>query len=53
MALQVTDNMEELLYEMLSNAPAVVVLIYLVYRLDGRLQELQGCLIELLIDKDT
>lgn len=33
---------------MLENAPAVVVLIYLVYRLDLRLAELQECLIEIL-----
>lgn len=39
---------EQLLYDMLSNAPAVLVLFYLVVRLDARLQDLQDCMIELL-----
>lgn len=40
--------MEELVIQMLENAPAVAVLVYLVWRLDMRLQELQDCMIELL-----
>jgi len=39
---------DQLLYDMLSNAPAVLVLLYLVVRLDSRLCELQDTLIELL-----
>lgn len=40
--------MEELIIRMLENAPAVAVLVYLVWRLDSRLEELQDCMIELL-----
>lgn len=39
---------EELIVNIVSNAPAVLVLFYLVLRLDSRLQELQDCMIELL-----
>jgi hypothetical protein len=38
---------ETLVVRMLENAPAVAVLLYLVYRLDMRLCELQDVLIEL------
>lgn len=40
--------MEELVIRMLENAPAVAVLVFLVYRLDMRLAELQDCLIDIL-----
>lgn len=40
--------MEELVIRMLENAPAVAVLVFLVYRLDARLATMEECLIELL-----
>lgn len=41
--------MEELVIRMLENAPAVAVLLFLVYRLDMRLSELQAVLIDIVI----
>lgn len=41
--------LEELIVNVISNAPAVVVLFYMVLRLDNRLQELQDCILELLL----
>lgn len=40
--------MDELLRQMIAQAPAVAALIYLVWRLDTRLQMLEACLIELI-----
>lgn len=46
--MAVNTGLEELVIQMISNAPAVVVLLYIVIRLDRRLEELQECMIELL-----
>lgn len=43
--------MEELVIRMLENAPAVAVLIYLVWRLDNRLEQMQNVMIELLKER--
>lgn len=48
MALVGGSTMDELIIRMLENAPAVAVLVYLVWRLDSRLAEMQGAMLELL-----
>jgi hypothetical protein len=42
---------EELVVNVISNAPAVLVLFYLVLRLDNRLQELQDVMLQVVIEK--
>lgn len=42
--------LEELIVNVISNAPAVLVLFYLVLRLDSRLQELQDTMLQLIIE---
>lgn len=44
--------MEELVINIISNAPAVVVLIYLVIRLDSRLEKLQDCMLDIVRERD-
>jgi len=42
---------EELIVNVISNAPAVLVLFYLVLRLDNRLQEIQDSMLAMLADR--